>query len=185
MPESEVAEVIDCYPSQCESCWIALPQRPEPKPKCYQVTEIPPLKQHVIEYRCHRVRCECGYQTEGQLPPGVAKSAFGPCLTGLVGLLTGYYHLSRRDTMTLLRDAFDVQISLGAVSAMENRVSEALKPAVEEAWNSLSEAPVTHTDGTSWQQSGAPLAVWTLATPLRAHRAKRLSGETTSATSRA
>ena len=56
-----------------------------------------------------------------------------------------------------------VQVSLGALSAVEGRVSDAVQPAVEEAWDAVSRAKVKHTDGTSWAQAGVALSLWTIA----------------------
>jgi len=55
-------------------------------------------------------------------------------------------------------------MSLGALSAVEARVSKAVQPAVDEAWMNVGDAEVKHTDGTSWYQAGATMALWTLAT---------------------
>jgi len=46
------------------------------------------------------------------------------------------------------------------------RVSEAVEPAVDEAWEQVKKAPVLHTDGTSWVQAGAMLSLWTIATAM-------------------
>jgi transposase len=82
----------------------------------------------------------------------------------LVALLTGVYHLSRRKAAELLSDMAGVRISVGAVSAVEARVSAAVQPAVEAAWERVQQAEVKHTDGTSWFQSGLSRALWTIAT---------------------
>jgi len=74
------------------------------------------------------------------------------------------YHVSRRKTAKLLSDLVGVPISLGAVSAVEARVSDAVKPAVDEAWQRVEGAAVKHTDGTSWLKAGTLLALWTIAT---------------------
>jgi transposase len=79
-------------------------------------------------------------------------------------LLTGVYHLSRRRAVELLSDLVGVRISLGAVSTVEQRVSEAVVPAVEEAHERVLHAAVKHTDGTTWLQAGAMLSLWTIAT---------------------
>jgi transposase len=81
----------------------------------------------------------------------------------IMALVTGIYHLSRRKAATLLSDLLGIQISLGALSAVEARVSDAVAPAVEEAWDKVSRAKVKHTDGTSWAQAGATLSLWTIA----------------------
>ena len=63
--------------------------------------------------------------------------------------------------MGLLSDILGVQVSLGALSAVEARVSDAVQPAVDAAWDHVGQAGVKHTDGTSWYQSGITMALWT------------------------
>lgn len=166
VPESEVTTVVDAYPAECESCWQPLPKQADPRATRHQVTEVPAARPETTEYRCHEVLCDCGYRTRGRLGKEVPASPFGPRLMSLVGLLTGVYHLSRRKTVTLLSDLHRVRLSLGAVSALEDRVSEAVETAVEEAWTKVGKAPVKHTDGTSWLQAGVALSVWTIATAM-------------------
>jgi hypothetical protein len=162
---SQVDEVVDLYPDQCESCWESLPQVADPYPKRDQHTELPPVKPHTKEFRRHKVRCACcGHRTRARKDDRIPKTAFGPRLTALMGLLTGVYHLSRRKTRELLSDVVGVQVSLGALSAVEARVSDAVAPAVDEAWKRVGQAKVKHTDGTSWYQAGVALSLWTIAT---------------------
>jgi len=82
----------------------------------------------------------------------------------VVALWTGVYHLSRRAAVRLARDILGVGISLGAVSAIEARVSAAVAGAVAQAWDKVLSAAVKHTDGTGWSQGGAWRALWTVAT---------------------
>jgi transposase len=81
----------------------------------------------------------------------------------IMSLLTGVYHLGRRRAVELLSDIVGVRVSLGALSAVEERVSSAVQPCVDEAWERVRTADVKHTDGTSWSQGGATMALWTLA----------------------
>jgi transposase len=46
---------------------------------------------------------------------------------------------------------------------VEERVSCAVQPSVDEAWDRVRAADVKHTDGTSWYQGGVTMALWTLA----------------------
>src|ERR1019366_8505466 len=80
----------------------------------------------------------------------IPASAFGPRLMALIALITGVYHLSRRKTTDLLWELCGVRLSLGALSMIEARVSDALEPAVAEAWKRVGDGAVKHTDGTSW-----------------------------------
>jgi len=135
LPESEVDELVDLYPELCENCWEPLPQVADPYAKRHQVTELPPVKPHTTEYRRHKVQCACcGHRTRAKRDERVPQTAFGPRLTALMALLTSVYHLSRRKTTELLSNVLGVGISLGALSAVEARVSEAVRPAVDEAW---------------------------------------------------
>jgi transposase len=99
-------------------------------------------------------------------PTKIPSSPFGPRLAAVTGLLTGVYHMSRRDAVDLLGDLCGVQISLGVVSETEARVSQAIKPAVDEAWAEVQRARVKHTDGTSWFQAGVLKSLWTVATTM-------------------
>ncbi len=81
----------------------------------------------------------------------------------LITLFTGVYHLSRRQTVSILSDVLGVRLSLGAVSAVEKRVSKALHTPFEEAWAKVDAAPVKHADATSWLQGGKLRSLWTIA----------------------
>lgn len=164
LPPEQVDNVVDHYPEQCESCWNPLPRTPDDDPEQHQITEVPPIKPETTEHRAHAVTCSCGHTTCAALPGHVKTSSFGPRLTSIMAVLTGVYHLSRREAASAARDFFSVKISLGALSAMENRVSRAVEPAVDEAWKEARQADVKHTDGTSWIQAGQTLQLWTIAT---------------------
>ena len=166
LPPEQVDEVIDLFPRECESCWEPLPQIPDEFARRYQLTDLRPLAVHTTEWRRHAVVCPCcGYRTRAQYDPNVIpRFAFGPRLMAVVALLTGVYHLSRRQTVRLLGELLGVRMSLGSVSAIERRVSAAVEPAVDEAMESARAAAVKHADGTSWLLSGALLSLWVVAT---------------------
>lgn len=165
LPPDQVDNVVDHFPEQCENCWESLPRNPDADPQRYQVTEVPPVKPQTDEHRGHAVTCSCcGHTTQAAVPDHVRSSSFGPRLSSISAMLTGVYHMSRRQAVTALADFFGVKISLGAVSALEGRVSKAIKPSVDELWKVAQQAEVKHTDGTSWLQAGRALQLWTIAT---------------------
>jgi transposase len=164
VPPEQVNEFKNLFPPDCENCWAPLPQVSGSKVQRIQTVELPPLKPYVIEWLRHYVACpRCNHKTWASMAP-IPTTPFGPRLSAVIGLVTGVYHLSRRAAVSLLADVLGIELSLGTVSAVEERVSEAVKPAVEEAWSKLDEAPVKHTDGTSWFQTGVMCALWTIAT---------------------
>jgi transposase len=163
VPPEQVGEFKNLFPPACENCWTALPQTSTAVQR-FQTLELPALKPDVTEWVRHCVECpKCAYETWAS-PAPIPTSPFGPRLSAVIGLLTGVYHLSRRSTVGLVSDVLGIDISLGAVSAVEERVSEAVKPAVAEAWTQAVDAPVKHTDGTSWFQAGVMCSLWTIAT---------------------
>jgi transposase len=164
VPPEAVDKFVELYPKECESCWAPLPEVRDENATRYQVTEVPPVRPHTTEYRCNSVRCACGYVTAANAEAIVPASPFGPRLMSVVALLTGVYHLSRRRTATVLQELLGVRISVGAVSAIEGRVADALEPAVAEAWGTLEAANVKHADATSWLLAGKLRSLWTIAT---------------------
>jgi transposase len=168
VPVECVDDVVDFFPSQCEHCSEPLPPTTDPMARRFQMTELPAFEPHTTEYRRHEVQCRrCNGKT---LAPYDAKaipsSPFGARLMSAIALLTGGYHLSRRKAVQLLSDLVGVRISLGALSSVEARVSEAVLPAVDQACERVASAPVKHTDGTSWLQAGVMRSLWTIATTI-------------------
>jgi transposase len=90
----------------------------------------------------------------------------GPRLLALISLLTGVYHLSRRQAKQFVGDVLGIRISLGALSESEERVSEAVAAVVDEAREHALEQPVKHVDATGWRQGDAARTLWTIATQL-------------------
>ena len=166
LASEHVDDFVDFFPERCDHCSHALPQTPDAHAKRYQFTELPAFEPHTTEYRRHKVQCLCcGKTTRAAYDAQkIPCSPFGPRLMSAVALLTGVYHLSRRRAVELLSDLVGVRISLGAVSRVEERVSEAVAPAVEEAHERVIHAAVKHTDGTTWLQAGVMLSLWTIAT---------------------
>lgn len=84
----------------------------------------------------------------------------------LIGLLTGDYNMSRRRAVSLLSDVLGIEISLGALSEAEEKVSEAVAAPVQEAREHVAEQPIKHSDATGWRQGGQARTLWTIASAL-------------------
>ncbi|MCK6538375.1 MAG: IS66 family transposase [Polyangiaceae bacterium] len=165
LPADRVDDIVDSFPSHCEECALALPQTPDPDATRFQVSELPAFEPHTTEYREHSVACPCcRHVTTARRDPRAPASPFGSRLMSVVALLTGVYNLSRRKAARLLGDIVGVKMSLGAMSAVEARVSEAVAKPVQEAVDRAIKADVKHTDGTTWYQAGVALSLWVIAT---------------------
>jgi transposase len=165
VPPEQLAEPpIDCIPKQCEQCHAKL-TGVGAVPTRHQVTEIPPIVPEVREYLRHTLECpQCGHWTRGALPSGVSESAFGPRLQALVGLCTGCYHLSKRQTEEFLTTALNVPISLGSICRVEQHLSAALAEPVAEVHEQVRQSDVVYADETSWKQQPEKAWLWVGAT---------------------
>ena len=145
---------MDLFPEVCLGCTYALPRGFDVAACRYQQLDLRDHRPHVTEWRRHESVCErCGASTRAAFDSTqIPCSAFGPCLTAVVAMLTGAYHLSRRKTRKLLRELFGISVSLGAISAMEQRASEALDSAHQEALHEVQYAGIKH--------SAASCATW-------------------------
>jgi transposase len=156
---------VDCFPDSCRRCDKHLPRRPDPDPIRHQTVDLPPITPVVSEWRLHRVGCsDCGAITCGTLPAGVPAGMCAPGLMALIGLLTGDYNMSRRRAVGLLGDVLGIDISLGALSEAEDKVSDALAAPVAEARDHVADQPIKHSDATGWRQGGQARTLWTIAT---------------------
>jgi transposase len=162
LPVESVDHVVDLFPASCGNCSAALAEVRESQPVRHQVVEIPEPKPEVTEYRCYAVECPCGHRTRASLD-GIVSSAFGPRLTAIIVMLSGVYHLSRRTTQRAVKEMLGVEVSLGAISAIEHRVGGALESSVNEVWKKILAAKVKYTDGTTWLQAGVTMQLWTIA----------------------
>lgn len=147
----KLTRVVDVKPKQCGGCGREL-KGEDPDPQKHQVTELPPLAAETTEWRLHALGCECGRTTRAELPPEVPPGAFGPRLQAAVGYLTGLAHLTKRPIEEVMRDLFGVSISVGSVVRVQQTVSEAVAPAVEEARTYVQEQAVANVDETGWRE---------------------------------
>ena len=156
LPPDEVDRIVELRPGRCDRCAAEL-HGDDPKPRRRQVIDVPPVKPVVTEYRRHTLPCgECGARTTAPLPPGVTESDFSPRIKAMLAMCSAVYRLSRRTVEGLMADFFNVDISLGSVSACEEKVSEAVAAPVAEAREHVEKAPVAHVDETGYRQAPPP-----------------------------
>jgi transposase len=165
VPVDQVDEIVAVLPERCRHCQWSFPDPAgltRGRVWRHQVVELLPLAVQVTEYQMVVRRCRaCGRRTRGDLPAGVSRRAFGPRLTAVVALLGGRYRLSRREVRQLLRDLWQVRLSLGAVVRQEQVQSAALAPVIEEARAAVQQAAVVNMDETGWRQERQRAWLWT------------------------
>jgi transposase len=166
VPVEQLKAEQDVKPATCRCCGEELSGE-DPSPYRHQVAEIPPAVVEVSEYRLHKLTCaKCGATTRAKVPEGVPQGGFGPRLQASVALLSGRYHLSKREVSGLMDDFFQADLGLGSVPTLEQRTSEAIAKPVEEARTYVREQKVVSQDETGWKEGNQKAWLWVAATPL-------------------
>jgi transposase len=152
VPVEQVDVLKELVPQSCRRCHHHLHGR-DPHPIRHQVTEVPVVRPTVTEYQQHALVCPiCGEVTRAELPAGVPRGAFGPVLTSMLALLTIRFRQSKRLAQELASTLLNVDVSLGAISKIEQQTSAALAAPVEEAREYVRHQAVANADETGWYE---------------------------------
>ena len=163
IPLEQVSEVIACKPTHCRRCGRLVVGN-DPSPWRHQVIEVPPPVPVITEYQLHRLPCaSCGITTCGELPAGVLNTCYGPRLGSVVALCSGAYRMSKRLVASFCRDVLGVELAVGEISRIEQRVTQAVAPAVEEAALYV-QTHDTNVDETLWKEQNHRRWLWTVVT---------------------
>jgi transposase len=165
-PPEEATRFVVSKPSECEACG-ALLLAEDPQPNRHQVWELPPIEPELIEYQAHVLTClGCGHKNRAPWPVEMPTGSFGSRVQGLIGYLSGRFSVSRRDVQEMMTSIFQVEISLGAVSAQEAKLSAALEQLENEAQSYVQQQAQINTDETSWEKNNKRHWLWTAATEM-------------------
>jgi transposase len=151
-------------PNVCRGCAHPL-AGDDPNPAVHPVHEIPVITPHVIEYRCHRLRCpQCGVTTVAPVP-AEAVTGYGPRAQAVSAMLTGSCRLGKRAVSRLFDDLFGLPISPAMVCKLQHRTSQALAPVADEALAYTRGHPA-NVDETGWKQGHQRAWLWVAVTSL-------------------
>jgi transposase len=155
-------EIRPLKPDRCRDCSRALSGE-DPNPLVHQVHELPVLKPHVIEYRCHRLRCpHCGAATVAPVPPE-ATTGYGPRVQAAAAMLTGSCRLGKRGVSQLFGDLFGLPLSPAMVCKLQHRTARALQPVADAALIYTRGQPA-NVDETGWTQGRNRAWLWVAVT---------------------
>ena len=154
-PAEECRSVSNHRPTACGACGTALTGS-DPDPVRHQVVELPEVKPLVDEHRLHQLVCPaCGEVTRASLPSSVTASGYGSRLQALVGLLSGKYRQSERQTPEALADFFQVAVAVGTINHLRPEVSESLAAPVAAATVLAQAQTAANADETGWRQGNS------------------------------
>ncbi|WP_445083563.1 IS66 family transposase [Candidatus Cardinium sp. cByotN1] len=82
------------------------------------------------------------------MPQGVTKDAFGLKVKSVIAALTDFYKNSKREVAHILKDIFNLDISLGSISNSEARVASKCKAAYQEVETTIKQSKILHINET-------------------------------------
>ena len=157
-------EVIELPISDSCSCGGSVAVAP--KPYIHQKVDLPEIKPHVINYHLHHGRCrKCGKRYAASLPKGVTSDTFGPKVKSVIAALTGFYKNSKREVSHILKDIFNLDISLGSISNSEARVAQKCQPAYQAIEDMIKKSSLLHIDETSHYNGNKRNWAWMMVNP--------------------
>ena len=161
-PSERIDRHVECSQKNCPHCGSSSIRLSNQSPEILQQAELPEAQAFVTEYQLLKYGCiACGKNSTARLPKGVPNSAFGPKLMGLLALLTGVYHLAKREAAQLIQDLYGVDISVGSVPNIEERVTAALEPIYKRIHSFVLESKFCkYFDETGWRDCGQRHFVW-------------------------
>ncbi len=153
---------IQCLQEQCPYCGSNAIQLSNQSAEILQQAELPEVKAIVTEYQLLKYQCHtCGKHSAATLPEGTPDSAFGPKLMGLIATLTGVFHLAKREAVQLIKELYDVDMGVGSIPNIEERVAKALDPIYQRIHHFVIESDhCKHFDETGWRDQGKRHFVW-------------------------
>lgn len=163
LPEGEMDHIVNIFPQACEKCGKTLTpdESVEPsRPLRHQVFELPENHPIKTEYRCHELPCTCGHVTRAALPVEVAGSNFGPGVHAAVAYLASVHRGTRRGIAQIMSAIFNLDISLGAICQILERVSLACAPETEHIRENIAGSLALNIDETGWKSAGTPRWLW-------------------------
>ena len=152
---------VQCTQESCPHCGSSKIQL-NGHSEILQQAELPEIKAIITEYRLQKYHCkECRRNSTACLPQGIPDSAFGPKLMGLLTTLTGVLHVAKREAIQLIKDLYDVDMGIGSVPNVEERVATALNPVYDRIHKFVMQHKFcTHFDETGWRDRGKRHFVW-------------------------
>jgi transposase len=134
-------------------------------PARHQVSEVAGPTVTVTEYQRHTLRClVCGAANRNDWPEDMPESSFGPRAQAIIAYHTGRLGSSHRDVVEVMRVLHGLEVSLGSVCLIQQRVCQSLAEPFDRAQQFVRQQKAQYVDETSWTQAQKHKWLWMNAT---------------------
>jgi len=152
--ESQGDTVTRYFPDAQCSCGADVVMDAEPCVR-HQVFDLPIVRFLLNEHQLFGGRCTgCGCRHQAETPSAVPNGQMGPGLIAFIALLAGENHQSVRQIKRLLAELWQLDFSIGAISAAQGKASEAMADSYADIGSHVQESAVAHADETRHPRGG-------------------------------
>jgi transposase len=95
----------------------------------------------------------------------VPRTAFGPRLHAVLGVLTGAYRLSKRQVARPCSDLLGLTISIGTIAKLERITADVLERPVAELAGAVKTAGAANIDESGWREARLKAWLWVVVSP--------------------
>ncbi len=128
----------------------------------HQEVELPEIKLEVRHFVLHQGDCvACGKTVKAKVPHQ-HRTGFGPRLSALIGEIVGIQGNSRRTVKEFCGSVLNLDISLGAIQKVIDRVSEAIQPHYQAIAKAARQSEINGIDETTWKRNGKLEFLWAM-----------------------
>jgi transposase len=151
-----------CQPSVCLNCGSSELSKVIDHQK-EQVACLVARPIEVVEYQTAKCQClECGAFVRGSLPSTIVPGQdLSIELQALLVWLGNYGHMPYAKQQEFLWELGDIEVGVGTLQKTNQRVAEAVEPAVDILWEWAGIQPNIHVDETPWPVMGVKEWLWT------------------------
>jgi len=167
---AHVDQVVDVFPpAACPHCGDGVVGTGEVRVQ-YQA-DIPPVRPHVTEFRCHVGRCQgCRRRVAGRdarqtsTATGAAASQVGPNAVAWAAWLHTGLGVPLAKVATILRTGFGLAITAGGLAQALHRLGARASPTYDALVQAVRRSPVVAPDETGWKVGGRLWWLWVFVT---------------------
>lgn len=167
---AHVDQVVDVFPpTACPHCGDAVVGTGAVRVQ-FQA-DIPPVRAHVTEFRCHGGRCQgCRRRVTGRdarqtsTATGAAASQIGPNAVAWAAWLHTGLGVPLAKVATILRTGFGLTITPGGLAQALHRAAARAAPTYQALVRAVQRSPVVAPDETGWKVGGHLWWLWAFVT---------------------
>ena len=164
LPEAEMDEVQAYWPPSHCQCGSALLMDAQPRHR-HQVFDLPVVKYTATEHQIHQGHCpQCHQRYVAQLPDWVPSGQMGPRLISTIVWLSGQLHCSIRQIQQVLKQQWQLDFSIGAISQAQGKANAWLGELYRHIGQEIRRSPVAHADETRYYRGTERRWLWALVT---------------------